>query len=364
MKYFFIAGEASGDMHASRVIEELKRMDAHAEVEAWGGDAMQNAGATLRKHIHELAFMGFIEVLANIITILKNFLLVRKQIRQFHPDVVMLVDYPGFNLRMAKWSKGKGYKVVYYISPTVWAWKEDRIEIIRAYVDEMICILPFEKTFYEERGIKVHYVGNPTAERLQEEREIPSSLPKLKRIALLPGSRKQEIKDMLPGMLQAVKSFPDYEIVIAQAPNLDLSVYQPYIENQKVVMLQHKTYDILKGSDLAVVTSGTATLETALFKVPQVVCYRAHPISYAIARALIRVEYISLVNLILNRPCLTELIQNQLSEKRLIEVMRTLTQDSVRDKMLSDYADLENMLEGEKVSQRVATIVYQLALRK
>lgn len=364
MKYFFIAGEASGNMHAARVIEELKRVDPAADVSAWGGDDMQKAGAVIRKHIRELAFMGFIEVLVNILTIFRNFQLVRKQIQSFEPNVVVLIDYPGFNLRMAKWAKKKGYKVVYYISPTVWAWKEDRIEIIRAYVDEMICILPFEKKFYEERGVKVHYVGNPTAERLRNERLIPSSLPQKKRIALLPGSRKQEIINMLPGMMEAIKAFPDYDVVIAQAPNLDASVYEPFIQESRVTLLQHKTYDILKASDLAVVTSGTATLETALFKVPQVVCYRANPVSYAIARAVVKVEYISLVNLILDRPCLTELIQNQLTEKRLIEVMKTLTEKSTREKMLEEYDHLERMLEGEHVSQRVAGIVLNLSLRK
>lgn len=365
MRYFILSGEASGDLHASHVVRKLKTLDSHAVFQGWGGDAMKEAGVDIQKHIRELAFMGFVEVLANLGTILSNFKRVKKQIRLFKPDVVVLVDYPGFNLRMAKWAKKQGFKVAYYISPTVWAWKENRAKIIRDYVDEMICILPFERAFYKERwNMNVHYVGHPTAEIVREElkKPIPESAEPI--IALLPGSRTQEIRTKLPIMLDAVRSYSQRKIVIAQAPNLDASVYEPYLQDASIELRQHATYSILRQAHMALVTSGTATLETALCKVPQVVCYKANPISYWLARKLVRVQYISLVNLILNRASVTELIQHDLHVTRLKQELERIDQGRFREQQLKDYHELEALLTEGDVALNVARIIYTLSLKE
>ena len=306
--------------------------------------------------------MGFVEVLANLPTILRNFKLCKKQITEFKPDVVLCVDYPGFNLRMVEWAKKQGFKTAYYISPTVWAWKENRIEKIKSYVDEMMCILPFEKQFYQERGLKVHYVGHPTVEVIQEEMLQPSTFGDRKLIALLPGSRVQEVNKMLPIMLEAISAYSDYEVVVAQAPNLDDAVFEPFQSQRPFTILKHRTYDILKASHLALVTSGTATLETALFNVPQVVCYIANPISYAIAKRLVKVKFISLVNLILNRESVAELIQDKLTVPNLRnEIDALMTDTPKRKKMFDDYRELASMLSEGNASRIAASIVLELA---
>lgn len=362
MKYFIIAGEASGDLHGSNLVKELKKLDPEAVCVGWGGDFMEKAGVNIQKHIRDLAFMGFAEVIANLPTILSNFKHCKKQISEFKPDVVLCIDYPGFNLRMVEWAKKNGYRTAYYISPTVWAWKENRIEKIRKYVDEMMCILPFEKKFYEERGVKIHYVGHPTVGVIEEKRKITSSLGEKKVIALLPGSRVQEVNKMLPVMLEAISSYKDYEVIIAQAPNLEDAVFEPFLKQRTFKMLKHQTYDILKVSHLALVTSGTATLETALFMVPQVVCYIANPISYAIAKLLVKVKYISLVNLILNRESVTELIQGDLTVSRLKhEINQIMTETPKRKQMFEDYRELVAMLHEGNASYNAACIVFNLA---
>ena len=363
MKYFFIAGEASGDLHASNVIRELFQLDASAQIEAWGGDLMAKAGAKIHKHIRDLAFMGFIEVLANLPQILSNFKTCKAQIQSFQPDVVVLVDYPGFNLRMATWAKKAGFKVLYYISPTVWAWKENRIEIIRRSVDRMVCILPFEKAFYAQRGIEVDFFGHPTVEVIQKERQ--NAIPKNNRniLALLPGSRKQEIKNMLPLMLDAVKDFKDIELVIAQAPNLEDTIYAPYIEGHSIRLEKGKTYEILAHAQAALVTSGTATLETALFEVPQVVCYKANALSYWIARVLVKVKFISLVNLILDRQVVREILQHELTVDTLKnEAHKLLYDETYRARLRADYLELKNELGTTSVSPQVARCLYQLSV--
>ncbi|MBK7763606.1 MAG: lipid-A-disaccharide synthase [Bacteroidetes bacterium] len=363
MKYFIISGEASGDLHGSNVVKELQLLDNKSDIVGWGGDKMQSAGVQIKKHINELAFMGFAEVVMNLPTIIKNFDLCKKQIAAFQPDVVVLVDYPGFNLRMAKWCKQQGYKVAYYISPTVWAWKENRIETIRKYVDRMICILPFEKAFYAARNLEVAYVGHPTVDIVEAEKKIPSSIPDKKVIALLPGSRKQEIHKMLPFMLEAVKNFPDYVVIIAQAPNLSKEVYEPFLKQYPFQLVQHKTYDILKVADAALVTSGTATLEAALFHVPQVVCYIANSVSYAIAKRLVKVKYISLVNLILDKPSVVELIQDDMTVLNVSNELQRLIFDEDRKLALAaDYNNLTDMLQQGNAAKQTANIIYQLVL--
>lgn len=366
MKYFIIAGEASGDLHGASMVKHLRRIDADAVIEGWGGDKMAAQGVELHKHIRDLAFMGFVEVLMNIGTILKNFRLCKEQITAFDPDVVVLVDYPGFNLRMAKWAKGKGFKTLYYISPTVWAWKESRVELVKKYVDRMICILPFEKDFYVKHGYeKANYVGHPSVEQVDEARSLlPKQENTEKLIVLLPGSRVQEVKKMLPVMLKAVESYSDYSVAIAQAPNLPASVYAAILEESdvRVSLLQHQTYDLLHRASLALVTSGTATLETALFGVPQVVCYIAHPLSYWIAKRLVKVNYISLVNLILERLVVQELIQHDMTvEKLRSEIDRLLYDKDYRDSVAASYTELRQVLREKGVSEAVAGKVYELA---
>lgn len=365
MNYFIIAGEASGDMHASNMIKHLRLKDPNALITGWGGDKMMAEQVNILKHIKELAFMGFAEVLLNIGRILQNFKQCKKDILHFNPDMIILVDYPGFNLRMAKWAKKKGFKVAYYISPTVWAWKENRIHTVKKYVDRMICILPFEKDFYAQWNCDVSYVGHPTVEVVESELAKPNLLPYPNVIALLPGSRKQEIEKMLPLMIEATSIYPDFKIVIAQAPNLDANIYAPFLQNKNVVLLQHQTYDILKIAKVAVVTSGTATLEAALFKVPQLVCYIANPISYLIAKQLVKVKYISLVNLILDKKALVELIQGEVTiEKIRIELELLMHDDARKKEIASDYLLLKDMLQDGNASENTAEIIYQLALKK
>jgi lipid-A-disaccharide synthase len=363
MKYFIIAGEASGDLHGSNLVKELKALDPKADIQGWGGDKMQAAGVEVQKHIRELAFMGFVEVLMNIGKILKNFNLCKKQILHFHPDVIICVDYPGFNLRMAKWGKIKGFKIAYYISPTVWAWKENRVETVRQYVDRMICILPFEKDFYATKNVTVDYVGHPTVDVIEYEKSVASSIEGNNLIALLPGSRKQEIDKMLPIMLEATKALTEYRLVIAQAPNLDRDVYQPYLKDHRIELVQHKTYDILKVAKAAIVTSGTATLETALFGVPQVVCYIANGLSYAIAKRLVKVNYISLVNLILHRESVLELIQHDMTVENVKAELEKLLYDATRKNQLrNDYAELSDILRQGGASKKTAVIIHNLLL--
>lgn len=368
MKYFIIAGEASGDLHASNLVLSLKTLDRKAEIVGWGGDLMKKAGVIILKHIQELAFMGFAEVLLNLKTILRNFHICKRQIQIEKPDVIVLVDYPGFNLRMAKWAKQKGYRVVYYISPTIWAWNENRVHTIKKYVDRMICILPFETQFYDKWNYHAEYVGHPTVEVIENEKQKQNTLSFDKPvIALLPGSRKQEIRKMLPLMLKATEKFQEYQIVIAQAPNLENTIYEDIIKPYKNIFIyQHQTYNILKIAKAAIVTSGTATLETALFKVPQLVCYIAHPISYSIAKKLVKVKYISLVNLILNKPSIIELIQKSVTIENIYEELNLLLNSKQRKiEINKDYEKLILLLKNEvKASEQAAQIVFKLSVEQ
>ncbi|MCC6447331.1 MAG: lipid-A-disaccharide synthase [Chitinophagaceae bacterium] len=367
MKYFIIAGEASGDLHAANLVAHLKKKDSFAHIEGWGGDNLLKEEVYIHKHIRELAFMGFVEVLKNLRTILKNFIICKEQIKSFNPDVVVLVDYPGFNLRMAKWAKQNKYLVVYYISPTIWAWNESRVFTIKRYVDRMICILPFEKAYYAKWDYAADYVGNPSVEVIRKEidKRNPLSFTK-KVIALLPGSRKQEIEMILPTMLKAIENFSDYDIVISQSPNLEKSLYERFLSSYpSVQLIQHQTYQILKLASAAIVTSGTATLETALFGVPQLVCYKANTASYHIAKRLIKVKYISLVNLILDKMSIVELIQKDMNIKNIQIELRKLLEDKTRiSEIKKDYETLSNMLSEGDANERAAEIVYQSVLEK
>lgn len=368
MKYYLIAGEASGDLHGSNLIRELVRQDADAQVRCWGGDLMQEAGADLIKHYRELAFMGFAEVIKNLPTIMRNFRFCKEDILQWKPDLLVLIDYPGFNLRMAKWAKEQGIKVVYYISPQVWAWKENRVKSMKTCIDKMLVILPFEKEYYQKKwNWPVEYVGHPLVEVIDRFRQNPTplslSLPgNGPLIALLPGSRKQEILKKLPVMLEVTSHYPQYRFVVAKAPGLDPSFYEDLLKPYpNVFSVTNQTYALLNQASAALVTSGTATLETALFGVPEVVCYKGSFLSYQIGKRLVNVKYISLVNLIMDKEVVTELIQDDLNPPRLRKELDKILHDQDRiSQIKKDYSDLHQILgEDGNASQQAARSIIQ-----
>lgn len=360
MKYYIISGEASGDLHGSNLVKEINNMDPQAAIRAWGGDLMEKQGAVIVKHYRDLAFMGFVEVIKNLPAILKNLKFCKQDILNFQPDVLVLIDYPGFNLRIARWAREQNIKVVYYISPQVWAWKESRVKTIRKVVDKMLVILPFEKEFYKKWNFDVVYIGHPLVNVVNdfvENHHPPISKDEKPVVALLPGSRKQEVSAKLPIMLQASQAFPDYHFIVGKASSLDDDFYKPFLEGfPKVDSVRNETYSLLSRSTAALVTSGTATLETALFGVPQVVCYRGSEISYQIAKRLITIKYISLVNIIMDRPVVTELIQNDLTVENIMRELANILEDENRVAQIKrDYDDLKKLLQKEKnASQRAA----------
>jgi lipid-A-disaccharide synthase len=364
MKYYIISGEASGDLHGSNLVKQLRILDTAANIRCWGGDLMEQAGATLVKHYRELAFMGFTEVLSNLPTILQNIKFCKQDIRSYQPDVLILIDYPGFNLRIAEWAKQNGFRIVYYISPQVWAWKENRVKKMKQCIDKMLCILPFEKDYYKNKwNWEVEYVGHPLIEVIEEHLSIDHGPWTTDRpvIALLPGSRKQEISKKLPIMLEVAKSFPGYEFVVAKAPGLEDSFYEPFLSAyQNVSSVRNRTYDLLAKAQAALVTSGTATLETALFGVPEVVCYKGSNISYQIAKRLIKIKYISLVNLIMDKPVVKELIQHELTTPNLVAELSLLLTDEKRKAALQkDYTALKELLSaGGHASEQAAKSIY------
>lgn len=370
MKYYIIAGEASGDLHGSNLIKEIMAQDSNAQIRCWGGDLMQHAGGTLVKHYKKLAFMGFLEVLMNLNAIFKNIKFCKQDITAFQPDAIIFIDYSGFNLRIAKWAKEHNFLTNYYISPQIWASREGRIEKIKATVDHMYVILPFEKEFYEKKhNFSVNFVGHPLLDAIanrpilnESEFRVQNSLDLEKPIiALLPGSRKQEVQKMLSVMLSLTSEFADYEFVIAGAPSLDKDFYASFLKDSNVKFIQNKTYDLLTVSKAALVTSGTATLETALFKVPQVVCYKANWISYQIAKRIITLEYISLVNLIMQKEVVKELIQDDLTKQNLKKELSLILNGEARAKQLSSYNELIKKLGGAGASSNAASLIIENA---
>lgn len=363
MKYFIIAGEASGDLHASNLIKSLREQDSNALFQFWGGDLMQEASDTQAlKHINKLAFMGFLEVVQNLPTILKNIKLCKQQILAFSPDVLILIDYPGFNLKMAKFAHSKGLNVFYYISPKIWAWKQKRVYTIKENVDHMFTILPFETDFYNRFGVDVDYIGNPlmdAIENFREKNETAKPINKSKpQIALLPGSRMQELKLILPGMLSMVEEFPDYEFILAATKNLPKEMYKDLIGDKNVSLVFDKTYNVLQQCEAALVASGTATLETALLNIPQVVCYKANPISYNIAKRLVTIKFISLVNLIMDRRIVSELIQDDLNPFQLKkDLSNILKKGAGRKQMLEDYSEMQKRVGEAGASGRAAKLM-------
>lgn len=366
MKYYIISGEASGDLHGSNLIAAIKRKDPKAKFRAWGGDLMKKQGATLVKHYRDLAFMGFVEVLLHLRIILSNMRFCKKDILKFAPDALVLIDYPGFNIKIAKFAHKHNIKVYYYISPQVWAWKKRRVHTLKKVVDKMLVILPFEKDFYNEYNVDAQYVGHPLLDSISKTKQA-SKLSftrqnklngKKEIIALLPGSRKQEVSRMLKVMLKVVDQFPNYQFVVGCAPSLPLSYYKSIIGDANVKLVVNKTYQLLQVSSAAVVTSGTATLETALFYVPEVICYKGNPISYLIAKNLIKVKYICLVNLIMDRPVVKELIQNDLTPDNIADELKLLLTNHKRQRqLLDDYEELRMILGNAGASKNAASII-------
>lgn len=369
MKYYIIAGEASGDLHASNLIKELKTKDSRAEIRAWGGDLMQAQGATIVKHYRDLAFMGFAEVIMNLRSILSNLNQCKKDILEYQADALIFVDYPGFNLRIAQWAHKQGLKVIYYISPQIWAWKKNRVFQIKKYVDQMIVILPFEKDFYAKYDYPVSYVGHPLLDALPTVKQNQEEFIKKYRlkdkpiIALLPGSRKQEIKKMLNIMLSQMENFLDYQFVIAGAPSIEDDFYSQLTKGKQVAIIKDNTHQLLLHSHAALVTSGTATLETALLQIPEVVCYKGNRISYEIAKRIIDIKYISLVNLIMAKEVVKELIQHELSKDHLKKELEKIISGSHRDRILKDYSELKDTLGSGGASMRAAQIIYEISLQ-
>ena len=380
MKYYIIAGEASGDLHGSNLIREIKKKDHDAEIRGWGGSLMQDAGAEIVKDYRDLAFMGFTEVIRNLSAILKNIKFCKSDILFFKPDLIIFIDYPGFNLRMAGWARKMGYKTTYYISPQVWAWKESRVKSIRANIDKMLVILPFEKAFFQKWSYETTYVGHPLVEIIEQFKISPEAektpnvyaaggipmKPSLPLIALLPGSRKQEILKKLPVMLQASLAFPECQFVVAEAPGLDSAFYDEILKNYpKAGRVRNQTYALLTHARAACVTSGTATLETALFDVPEVICYKGSNISYQIAKRLIKVKYISLVNLIMDKPVVKELIQDEMNVENIVtELEKLLWDETARINIQKDYSDLRRLLSQEgNASEKAAGIIVDYAFK-
>lgn len=359
MKLYLIAGEASGDLHGSNLIKALLRQAPYTECRCWGGDLMQTAGGELVKHYRDLAFMGFAEVVKNLRTIIRNLSFCKKDILAFKPDALVLIDYPGFNLRIAKWAHKQGIKVIYYISPQIWAWHSSRVHDIKKHVDKMLVILPFEQAFYEKYGMQTTFVGHPLLDALQTQTadnvEVKPAKPI---IALLPGSRKQEVQRILPIMLSVIPDFPDYEFVIAGASALPASYYQPFLSKYPNIRLEHgQTYSLLRQATAALVKSGTSTLETALIGTPQVVCYSGSPISYAIARRVINVKYISLVNLIMDAPLVQELIQSELNTSTLKSALSDILNPEKVKIMKAGYETLRHKLGDGGASQKAAAVI-------
>ena len=366
MRYYIIAGEASGDLHGSNLIKAIKAKDPHAVIQCWGGDLMQAAGGRVVKHYRSLAFMGFVEVLMNLRTILSNIKFCKADIKAFKPDVLICVDYPGFNLRIAKWAKQIQLKVIYFIAPQVWAWKENRVPAMRQSIDRLLCILPFEKQYFKDRwDWDVDYVGHPLMQVLEDQRNLSHPLPQIageKIIALLPGSRKQEILKKLPEMLSVVDAFPDYHFAIAQAPGLEDNWFASLVpSNKNIHIVKGNTYALLNHSVAALVTSGTATLETALLGVPEIVCYKGNPITLALAKRFVKIKFIALVNLIMDKEVVKELIQGDLNKKNLIKELALLLNNSDKKAQLQlDYQLLkEKLYTGQSATQVAAAIILE-----
>lgn len=363
MKYFIIAGEPSGDLHGGSLVEQIYKNDEDAIIIGWGGKNMESKGMKKLKDYKDLAFMGFVEVVQHLPKILQNIKDCKNQILEFQPDVIVFIDYPGFNLRIAKWAKEYGFKTAYYISPQVWAWKENRINSIKKHIDEMLVILPFEKQFYAKHGVEVKYVGHPMTERVMKSlhEPFPKSWSKKPIIGLLPGSRKQEVKKHLSIMEKVATFFHDYDFYISKVSHLDYAIYEPYLKRSNVHLFEQTNSDIFKLSEAIIVASGTATLEAALYGTPQVVCYKGNWVSYILAKSLIKVPYISLVNLILNKNAVEELIQEDCNATMIATALQRLFQSDKADALQQDYTKLWEVLGQKNASFEASKAIIKLA---
>lgn len=368
MKYYLIAGEASGDLHASYLITALRQVDAEATFRGWGGDMMQKAGMSLVKHYRETAYMGFVEVLANLKPVFKNIRECKADIDLYQPDALILIDYPGFNLRIASYAKKQGLNVFYYIAPKAWAWKKSRGYKLKQSVDKLFVVFPFEKAFFEEFGVPTEFVGNPLLDQLnlkpsREEKETflqNNHLSQKPLIALFPGSRNQEINTILPEMLKISRLYDDYQFVIGGAPSQDLKIYRQHMKEENIPVLFDKGQQLMKYSKAALITSGTATLEAALLNLPQVICYRGNRFSIAIARHIVNIKYIGLANIILNKPAVPELIQEDMSLERMNTELDRMLHDRVRRKQLfADYKELKRKIGGSGASKLTAESIFR-----
>tara|TARA_B100001175_G_scaffold317888_1_gene337261 strand:- start:5457 stop:6563 length:1107 start_codon:yes stop_codon:yes gene_type:complete len=364
VKYYIIAGEASGDLHGSNLIKEIKKLDRNYEFRCWGGDLIKEQCGDLVKHYKDYSYMGFFEVFKNIIKIVNNISLCKNDILSYKPDAIIYVDFPGFNLRIAKWAKSKNFTNHFYISPQIWAWKESRIKIIRKVIDQMFVILPFEKKYYNNLNFEVNYVGHPLLDELKNKGKLNEKREKI--IALLPGSRDQEISKILPLMLSITQEFKDYKFVICGAPSKTKLFYEEYIkkiDSDNIEIVQNQTYKVLKKSCAALVTSGTATLEAALFKTPQVVCYKSSWISFQIGKILLKdLKFISLVNLILNKTVVKELIQGELNKKNIIKELKYIISEDGKKGVLNFYDELEKLLSKDGASKETASKIVKYHL--
>jgi len=370
MKYYLVAGEASGDLHGANLMKALKQQDEQAEFRFFGGDLMQAVGGTIVKNYADMAFMGFIEVVLNLREISKNIKTCKDDITAWQPDVLVLIDFPGFNLRIAEFAKKNGILVCFYISPKVWAWNQKRVLKIKRVVDHLFCILPFEVDFYKKWGMEVDYVGNPLLDAVaafKPDQGFLSThqLTGEKIIALLPGSRRQEISRLLPEMLSVTEQFPDYQFVVAGAPSFKAEYYDQFINQKNIPVIFNATYDLLNHAEAAVVASGTAILETALFNVPQMLVYRGHPISIGIAKAVVKIRFIGLVNLIMDSAVIKELIQEDCSPKNIAaELENILNNQSYRQKMLDNYDELDKRMGQPGASARTASLIIKYTSKK
>ena len=367
MNYYVIAGEPSGDLHGSNLLKALKEVDTEATFRCWGGDLMQAQGGEIIVHYKKIAFMGFVEVILNLKTILKNISFCKADILRHKPDALILIDYPGFNLRIAKWAKKQGIRVFYYISPTIWAWKENRIKTVKECVERMYVILPFEKKFYADRGVEVEYYGHPLADVLRLEQQKMSSREDFLRkynlndkpiIALLPGSRIQELTYILPVMMQVIQYFPNYQFVIAATSSLPKNLYEAESKGHPVTIITNDTYSIMHHAHVGLIKSGTSSIEAALFKLPHVVCYLGNGTSFYIAKKLVSVKYVSLVNIILDRLVLTELLQQDFTIPKIVEELKAIATGPKRNEVLNDYNILIGLLQDENISTKIATSIY------
>ena len=372
MKYYVIAGEPSGDMYAAGLLKELKNVDANAKFRCWGGDLMQAEGAEIIKHYKELAFMGFVEVAKNIRTIFKNIAFCKEDILKYKPDVLILVDYPGFNMRIAKWAKSQGIRVFYYIAPAIWAWHESRVHDIKKYVERLYVILPFEPAVFAKHDYKVHYFGHPMADIILREKEKLISraeflkkynLPDKPIIAMLPGSRAQELKYILPEMLTTVKHFPEYQFVIGAAASLPLKMYEDAAAGFDVKFVRNDTYTLMHHSHAGLIKSGTSTLEAGLFDLPEVLCYKGNAVTIQIGRWVAKAKYICLVNLILDKPAVKELIQQELNENMLVESLKDIVSGPKRNELLIEYKNVQQQLKAGNVSAKIAQDIYNCLVK-